>query len=405
MPTAPPPSPDVALETRVFWDRFKKQIIAALLIVLIAVIAFVGYRLYSDHRAAAASALLASAKTAQEYQQLIDRYPSTPAAAAAYLLLAKAQQNEKKFAEANTTLQSFIAKYPQHELVSTARMAMAANLESMGKADEALAIYQQVASAAPKDFNAPMALLSQVYILKAKNRNDDARKIGETVLTQYRTSFWAGEAMQQLQMLKPITLSTPAPAIAPTVPPMLSVPGAAAPAPATPPPAPADAKCPRRGGPRAASSACAEQAAVRATAAAETLAPADGKCSAQGGSPHGESVCGPVAGPGISNGLKLSRRPTKAVATAAALSFRELETFPRTGLTGFFALFHAGIAAKQTLGLQQATQIGICLEKSPRYGQLRGARLSHNAAAGGINPQIVSVHCLGRLKRLQDNVL
>jgi len=233
MPIAPPASRDVPLETRFFWERFKKPITAALLIVLIAVIAFTGYRFYSDRRALVASALLASAKSAQEYQQVIDSYPSTPAAADAYLLLAEAQRNEKKFAEANTTLQAFISKYPQHELVSTARMAMAANLESMGKADEALTIYQQVASVYPNGFNAPMALLSQVYILKAKNRNEDARKICETVLTQYRTSFWAGEAMQQLRMLKPVTSSTAAPPAGPTVPPMLAVP--VAPAPQAPP--------------------------------------------------------------------------------------------------------------------------------------------------------------------------
>ena len=39
---------------------------------------------------------------------MIDRYPNSPAAADAYLLLAEAQRSEKKFAEANTTLQAFI---------------------------------------------------------------------------------------------------------------------------------------------------------------------------------------------------------------------------------------------------------------------------------------------------------
>ena len=234
MPTAPPPSRDVAIETRFFWERFKKQITAALLIVLLAVVAFTGYRFYSDRRVAAASASLASARSAQEYQRVIDGYPNTPAAADAYLLLAEAQRNEKKFAEANKTLETFIAKYPQHEFVSTAKMAMAANLESMGKADEALVMYQQIASTYPASFNAPMALLSQVYILKAKNRNDDARRICETILTQYRTSFFAGEAMQQLRILKPVGPSTPAPAGAPTVPPMLAIPPAA-PAPQAPP--------------------------------------------------------------------------------------------------------------------------------------------------------------------------
>jgi TolA-binding protein len=237
MPTAPPPSRDVALETRFFLARFKTPIIAAVVVVLIAVIGFTGYRYYIDRRAATASALLASARTAQDYQQLIDRYPNTAAAADAYLLLAEAQRRGKKFAEANTTLQTFIAKYPQHEFVSTARMAIAANLESMGKVDEALATYQQIASTYPNSYNAPVALISQVFILKEKNRNDEARRVCETILTQYRTTFWAGEAMQQLRLLKPSTPPSPppAPAQGSTVPPLLVRPPAPAPAPQAPP--------------------------------------------------------------------------------------------------------------------------------------------------------------------------
>jgi TolA-binding protein len=212
MPTAPPPSRDAALETLVFWERFKNEIIGALIVVLLAVIGFTGYRFYSDRQAAAASALLASAKSAQEYQQVITHYPNTPASADAYLFLAEAERGEKRFAEANATLQAFITKNPNHEFVSTARMAMAANLESMGKSDEALSMYQQIASTYPNSFNAPLALLSQVYILKTKNRTEEARRICEAILTQHRTSFWAGEAMQELRLLKPSGPSEAAPA-------------------------------------------------------------------------------------------------------------------------------------------------------------------------------------------------
>ena len=132
-----------------FWERFQKPIIAALSVALLAGIGFTGYRFYSDRQAAAASAALARANTSQQYEQVIDRYANTPAGADAYILLAEAQRRDKKFAEANKTLETFTSKYPKHELVSTAKLANAANLESMGKMDEALTTYEQVASAYP----------------------------------------------------------------------------------------------------------------------------------------------------------------------------------------------------------------------------------------------------------------
>ena len=224
MPTATPPSRDAALETRVFWERFKTEIIAALIIVVLAIVGFAAYRFYSDHRAASASALLASAKSADAYQQVIAGYPNTPAAADAYLLLAEARRKEKKFTESNTTLQAFIDKNPNHELVSTAKMAMAANLESIGKNDEALAMYQQIALTYPNSFNAPLALLSQVYLLKSKNQTEEARRVCEVILTRYRESFWAGEAAQELRLLKPNASSEPAPTS--TIPPFLAAPSA-----------------------------------------------------------------------------------------------------------------------------------------------------------------------------------
>jgi len=224
MPTVPPPSYDAALETRMFWERFKRQIIAALIIVLVSIIGFGAYRFYIDRKAAAASALLASAKSADAYQQVIAGYPNTPAAADAYLLLAEARRKEKKFTESNTTLQAFIDKNPNHELVSTAKMAMAANLESMGKNDEALAMYQQIALTYPNSFNAPLALLSQVYLLKSKNQTEEARRVCEVILTRYRESFWAGEAAQELRLLKPNASSEPAPTS--TIPPFLAAPSA-----------------------------------------------------------------------------------------------------------------------------------------------------------------------------------
>jgi TolA-binding protein len=242
-----PPSTEVAIEAQVFWLRFQKEIAAVLIILILAIVGFTGYRFYTHRRNSTAAELLGKAKNPQDYQEVISRYPGTPAGASAYLLLAEKQRNEKKFAEANATLQAFIQKYPEHDFAPTAQLAMAANLESMGKNDEALTIYQQVATKYPNVYQAPLALISQVPLLKAKNRVDDARRVCEEILTKYRMpgqqaeatrddrmeTIWAGEAMRQLRSLKPPEQPKPAaagaaglPAPSSGAPPMIAAPTA-----------------------------------------------------------------------------------------------------------------------------------------------------------------------------------
>jgi TolA-binding protein len=241
MPATSPPTHEASVEAQVFWLRFQKEVAAALIVVVLAMIGYTGYRFYKSRRDSSAAVLLGAAKTPQDYQEVASRYPSTPAAASAYLLLAEKLRSEKKFAEANAALQEFIDKNPEHDFVPTAKLAIAANLEVTGKSDEALAIYQQVAARYPNSFTAPLALISEVPLLKAKNRTDEARRICEEILTKYRMpgqqldptaadnrteTVWAAEAMRHLRWLKPPEQPKLSPAVggAPTAPPMIAAP-------------------------------------------------------------------------------------------------------------------------------------------------------------------------------------
>ena len=47
----------------------------------------------------------------------------------------------------------------------------------------------------------PPAMLSQVHLLVEKNKTDEARRLCETILSQYRESLVAGEAARQLRLL------------------------------------------------------------------------------------------------------------------------------------------------------------------------------------------------------------
>lgn len=237
--------PDPVLGTQLFWERNKVAILAALAIILLGLAAFGVYRYQTAKRDAAAAELLAEAKVTANYQKLIEQYPSTPATASAYLLLAREERKAAKFAEANETLQKFVAKFPKHELVSTAKMAMAANLDSLGKPDEAIEAYRKLAADYPRDFNAPLALLAEAQLLRHKGQIDEARRVCETILTQYRDSVASTEASSLLRRLK---LSAPAETPAAAAPvssvPAASVTPAASSVSSTPAPAAAGASVP-----------------------------------------------------------------------------------------------------------------------------------------------------------------
>src|SRR5258708_20540243 len=128
MPTAAPPSRDAALEARVFWWRFRKEIAAIIIIALLALTFFGAYRFYTNRRASAAASLLASANTVPDYQRLIASYRNTPAAASAYLLLAENQRDEKQFAEGHATRPASIAKNPTHQLPPTPHLPTTGDL-------------------------------------------------------------------------------------------------------------------------------------------------------------------------------------------------------------------------------------------------------------------------------------
>jgi TolA-binding protein len=208
---------DTAPERDVFWERYKKEVMAVLILALLAVAGYGGYRIYSDRQANAAAAMLASAQAAPDFQKVISEYPSTAAGASAYLLLANSQRNEKKFSEANATLQTFLDKFPKHELAGTARLAMAGNLEAMGKKDDALTAYQRLVSGDPHGFTAPIALYSQVHLFKEKKQIQDARRACETIKSQYPQSRLVADAEYQLHLLKVDNPPAPAPAPPPTI--------------------------------------------------------------------------------------------------------------------------------------------------------------------------------------------
>ena len=180
---------DPALETHLFWDQYKTTIIAVVLVLVLGGLGYGGYQLYNAQQANNAMALLTAARSPEQYQQVINRYPGRGRPRALSAPCGGAAGEEKLHGSERDAAQV-------HRSVSETRLdhhrldGRGGESRSLGKNDEALSTYQRLASEYPQSFNAPLALLAQVPLMKAKNRNDEARRVCETSSHNIATASW-----------------------------------------------------------------------------------------------------------------------------------------------------------------------------------------------------------------------
>ena len=234
-----------------FWIQYQRLIIRIIIVALLAVAVW-GAMLFMDYRKRAGSEdALANAKSTADYRKVTADWSGTPAAGTAYFYLTENLRKENKPAEAAQALREFLDKYPMHPLRVEAAQALAISLETAGKFDEALAAYQQSASAHGRSARAPIAFIGQARVLIALNRSDEAQKALETVEQKFPGNPFVDDAHALLDEIKNAagrkTGGSPRPAPAPALKlegavPAPLPPGAPAPAPSislTPSPAPA----------------------------------------------------------------------------------------------------------------------------------------------------------------------
>ena len=184
-----------------FWMLHKTKVIALAVLFVVALLGYTIYTLTESKAKAAAEAAYASAKTADEYRKVAQEHAGQPAAGNAQLQLGALLRKDGKLDEANSTLQKFIAEYPEHPMLSGAWLSLAENAEAAGKQDEALTGYQKVLTTFPSSYAAPLALLGQARIQKAKGQNDLAKRSYEQIQAQYQGTPFQMEAMQELRSL------------------------------------------------------------------------------------------------------------------------------------------------------------------------------------------------------------
>jgi len=155
----------------------------AALVVLVAIV--LGVMASMRATRIASEDLLASATSDAGWNEVMTKYPHTPAAADAMLLLAASLREQGKYEESDEICSRFAEGYPTSMLSISGMLGRAANARVSNHPDKALSYYQEAAAESPSSYGAPFALYSQARLLIRLGKMEDAKRVVQTLLTQY----------------------------------------------------------------------------------------------------------------------------------------------------------------------------------------------------------------------------
>jgi len=165
-------------------------------IATVILIALIALGVLAANRSAriASETLLSGATNEAAWNEVISKYPKTPAAADAMLLLAASLRDAGKIEESDSLYSRFTETYPASSLAVSGLIGRASNARVAGKTGDALNSYQQAAAAYPQSYGAPFSIFSQARFLAQQGRMDDARRVIQSLGTQYPNSVAAQAA-------------------------------------------------------------------------------------------------------------------------------------------------------------------------------------------------------------------
>ena len=195
-----------------FLDRNQKGIVVFAILLAIGGVAAVVYRGIETSRQDTAGAELIKAKDLAGYQAVIDGNPKTIAAGSAMVLLADNQWTAGKKDDAISSLKNFIATYPEHPALASAKANLASKLMAQGKTGDASKIFEDLVSDPAARYIAPFALISLGDIAKAAGNLENAEASYSKAKNEFPASSFSDTANRRIAILKtkpPVEIDPP----------------------------------------------------------------------------------------------------------------------------------------------------------------------------------------------------
>lgn len=188
------------LPADLFWEKNKTAIIGGAVAVVLAAFGVAAWFIYSHNEKLNSETLFANAKTAADYQAVAEKYPRSPVAGNALLLLAAAQR--PNLAESNATYESLLANNPNYPLLPSTSLGLAGNAElGGGDAAKVLAAYQETATTYPDSYAAPYALYASGELQLRIGQRAEALKSFRNLAGAYPETISARLAQRQIEQL------------------------------------------------------------------------------------------------------------------------------------------------------------------------------------------------------------
>lgn len=197
--------PEELEQAKDFVTKHANLIMTIALVVAVAVTGLWVYRSRHMRRDMIADQELSMARTAPDFEALLDQYKNTPAAPLALLSLAKLQFDNGNYEAALARYDQFLVEWPTHEMRPTAELGRFFCIEA--RADEssvreAQAGFESFAASHPDHYLYPQARIGQARCLQQLGQFDEARIIYEDFLADNPDNPWVLQVEEQLASLE-----------------------------------------------------------------------------------------------------------------------------------------------------------------------------------------------------------
>lgn len=168
-----------------FLEDNLRKLVWLFIIVVAAIIAFGVIKHQNTLKANEAAEAFTGAKTVEDCDLVISRYPGSNAAANALLLKADLLWDQNKKSSAVEALKEFTSKDASNPLAVFALLGLGSKLDAMGESKEAQAVFERITNEFSTSEAAPMAQVRLGDLLWAQGKADEAKKVYEDLAVKF----------------------------------------------------------------------------------------------------------------------------------------------------------------------------------------------------------------------------